>query len=75
VRDQLRADGLRVELDGRSESVSRKIRDAELRKTPYMLVVGEREEHEGTVSVRQRHGEEEAEVSTAELSQRLLGQL
>jgi threonyl-tRNA synthetase len=75
VRDRLRADGLRVELDGRSESVARKIRDAELRKTPYMLVVGEREEHEGAVSVRQRHGDEEAGVSTAELSRRLLGQL
>ena len=43
MREELRADGARVELDDRSESVGRKIREAELRKIPYMLVVGERE--------------------------------
>ena len=47
VRDELRGDGARVELDDRSESVGRKIREAELRKIPYMLVVGEREEGDG----------------------------
>ena len=47
------APALRVELDDRSESVGRKIREAELRKIPYMLVVGEREEADGTVSVRE----------------------
>ena len=46
--------GLRAELDDRSESVGRKIRDAELRKIPYMLVVGEREAAAGTVAVRER---------------------
>src|SRR6266581_3813849 len=53
VRTSLLESGLRVELDDRSESVSRKIRDAELRKIPYMLIVGEREEREGTISVRE----------------------
>ncbi len=48
--------GLRVELDDRSESVGRKIREAELRKIPYMLVVGEREQEERTVSVREHRG-------------------
>jgi len=52
----LRRSGVRVEVDGRTESMGRKIRDAELRKVPYMLVVGDREAQEGTVSVR-RHGE------------------
>jgi threonyl-tRNA synthetase len=52
----LRAGGLRVEVDDRTESVGRKIRDAELRKIPYMLVVGDREAEEGTVAVR-RHTE------------------
>ena len=47
---------LRVELDERSESVGRKIRDAELRKAPYMLVVGDAEERAETVGVR-RHRE------------------
>ena len=51
----LREHGLRVECDERNESVSRRIRDAELRKVNYTLVVGEREAQEGTVSVRPRH--------------------
>jgi threonyl-tRNA synthetase len=54
VLAQLRAGALRAELDQRSESVARKIRDAELRKIPYMLVVGEREQREGAVAVRAR---------------------
>ena len=57
-REQLAAERLRVELDDRSESVGRKIRDAELRKIPYMLVVGEREEADGAVSVREHRGGE-----------------
>jgi len=56
VRDSLREQQIRVELDARSESISRKIRDAELRKLPYMLVVGEREQSEQSVSVRTRTG-------------------
>jgi threonyl-tRNA synthetase len=50
--------GLRAEQDGRTESVGRKIRDAELRKIPYMLIVGDREQEGEQVSVRQhRHGD------------------
>ncbi|MCW3002832.1 MAG: threonyl-tRNA synthetase, partial [Conexibacter sp.] len=56
TRERLRAAGLRVALDDRNESVGRKIRDAELAKVPYMLVVGDREAESGSVSVR-RHGE------------------
>jgi threonyl-tRNA synthetase len=68
---QLRAAGVRVEADTRSESVGRKIREAELRKVPYMLVVGDREAEEGTVSVR-RHGEgDEGAVPVAEFAERL----
>ncbi len=52
----LRKSGVRVDLDVRSESIGRKIRDAELRKVPYMLVVGDREAEDGTVAVR-RHRE------------------
>ena len=44
VVDRLRGAGLRAEVDDRTESVGRKIRDAELRKIPYMLVVGDREQ-------------------------------
>jgi len=52
----LRAAGLRASVDGRTESIGRKIRDAELQKIPYMLVVGDRESESGAVSMR-RHGE------------------
>ena len=48
----LRAAGLRAEVDDRTESVGRKIRDAELAKVPLMIVVGEREQADGTASVR-----------------------
>ncbi len=52
LADELTAAGVRVRVDDRSESVGRKIRDAELAKVPFMLVVGEREEADGTASVR-----------------------
>ena len=56
VRDRLKAAGLRVELDERQEKIGYKIREAQLQKIPYMLVVGDRESAEGTVSVRTRSG-------------------
>jgi threonyl-tRNA synthetase len=56
VRDQLAASGLRVELDERQEKIGYKIREAQLQKVPYMLVTGDREAAEGTVSVRSRSG-------------------
>ena len=56
VADTLRASSLRVEIDTRSEKVGRKIRDAEVQKVPYMLIVGEREQEAESVGVR-RHGE------------------
>jgi threonyl-tRNA synthetase len=56
VRDRLSAAGLRIELDDRQEKIGYKIREAQLQKVPYMLVVGDREAAEGTVSVRSRAG-------------------
>jgi threonyl-tRNA synthetase len=53
VRDRLHRAGLRVELDERTESVGRKIRDAELRKIPYMLVIGDREQESDQVALRE----------------------
>jgi threonyl-tRNA synthetase len=58
VKDRMSAAGLRVHLDDRSEKVNAKIREAQLQKIPYMLVVGDREAEQGTVSVRnRRHGD------------------
>ena len=55
VASDLRMRGLRVTLDDRSESIGRRIRDAELEKIPYMLVIGDREAEEGNVAVRRHH--------------------
>ncbi len=52
----LKAKGIRVELDDRSESANYKIRAAQLEKIPYMLVIGDKEVENGTVSVRTRDG-------------------
>ena len=54
----LRDHGVRAELDARNEKVGLKIREAQLAKIPYMLVVGDREAAAGTVSVRRRDGQE-----------------
>jgi threonyl-tRNA synthetase len=56
VHDRLAAAGLRVELDDRVEKIGYKIREAQLQKIPYMLVVGDREVADGTLSVRSRSG-------------------
>jgi threonyl-tRNA synthetase len=53
VYEQFRAAGVRVELDDRNEKIGYKIRDWELKKVPYMLIVGEKEQANNTVSVRQ----------------------
>jgi threonyl-tRNA synthetase len=75
VRDELRARGARVELDDRSESIGRKIRDAELRKIPFMLVVGEREERNATVSVREHRAGDVGSMSLTAFGERLPGEL
>jgi len=75
VVGRLREAGLRASLDDRSESVGRKIRDAELRKLPYMLIVGEREAEAGGAALR-RHGEGDlGTVSLEEVTERLLAEV
>jgi len=59
--------GLRAELDDRTESVGRKIREAELRKVPYMLVVGDREAEAGSVSVREHRVGDRGSMPVAEI--------
>ncbi|MGA9859271.1 MAG: threonine--tRNA ligase [Solirubrobacteraceae bacterium] len=71
VRDGLAEAGVRVELDDRTESVGRKIRDAELRKIPYMLVVGDREADAGEVSVREHRGGDTGSTTVAAFAQRV----
>ncbi len=73
--ETLRAAGVRVDVDDRTESVGRKIRDAELQKIPYMLVVGDREAADGAVSVRRHHEGDLGSVPVAELAERMVGEL
>jgi threonyl-tRNA synthetase len=56
VRQRLLAAGLRVQVDERQEKIGYKIREAQLQKVPYMLVVGDKEAGDGTVAVRSRSG-------------------
>ncbi len=75
VRERLRAAGLRVELDDRGESIGRKIREAELRKIPNMLIVGDREAADGAVSVREHRKGDVGNLSVEEFIQLYLGAL
>ena len=65
VRKELFDNGLRVEVDGRVEKVGFKIREAQLEKVPYMVIVGEKEEAENNISVRSR---DEGELGNVELA-------
>ncbi len=65
--------GLRAECDDRTESVGRKIRDAELRKVPYMLVVGDREAASDTVAVREHRVGDTGSLPVAEAVAQLAG--
>jgi threonyl-tRNA synthetase len=65
VRSQLAAAGLRASVDDRQEKIGYKIREAQLQKIPYMLVVGDREAAEGTVGVRQRAGGDQGAQRTS----------
>ena len=72
VADELLDANVRAEIDGRGEKLGLKIREARLEKVPYIVIVGEKEQANGSVSVRQRDAAEEnqdmGEMSIAELS-------
>jgi threonyl-tRNA synthetase len=73
VAGELRLAGARVRVDERSESVGRKIRDAELAKVPMMLVIGDRELEAGTVSVRSHAEGDLGEIALDTVAERLVG--
>jgi threonyl-tRNA synthetase len=66
VRSQLKAAGLRVQVDTGTERMNAKIRNAQMQKIPYMLVAGDREQEQGAVAVRLRSGEDLKTKSIAE---------
>ena len=65
MRKQLDEAGIRVELDTRSEKIGYKIREAQMQKIPYMLIVGQKEQEEGLVAVRSRFAGDEGQKSLA----------
>ena len=66
VLQELKAAGLRVQLDDRGERMNSKIRDAQNQKVPYMLVIGDKEQEEGKVALRLRNGENPGPMSVNE---------
>jgi threonyl-tRNA synthetase len=74
VSDRLRQSGLRAEVDDRSESVGKRIRDGELDKVPYLLIVGDRELERREASLRGHGGRDEGAVSLDELLERLMAE-
>ena len=68
---ELRKQGFRVEVDSRNEKIGKKIREATLEKIPFMLVVGDRDMENGTVSVRTRKGEDLGAMTLEDFSAKL----
>lgn len=71
VEKQLKERGFRVQGDYRSDKIGAKIREAQLEKIPYMLVVGEKEQTSGNVAVRTRAGGDQGAMPVAEFLDRL----
>lgn len=71
----LKAAGLRCELDKRDEKVGYKIREARNQRIPYILVVGEKEQENGTVTVRYRGNEEQTAMETAAFIEKITGEI
>ena len=71
VRSNLQEQGFRADVDDRGERMNQKIRQAQLLKIPYMLVVGDREQEQGAVAVRQREGGDLGAMPLPELVERL----
>jgi len=71
IVDKLRANELRVELDERSETLQAKIRDAQVEKVPYMLVVGDKEEKVKKIAVRLRTEKDLGQMNLEELLNRI----
>ncbi|MCH9038904.1 MAG: threonine--tRNA ligase [Chloroflexi bacterium] len=75
VKTQLTEAGLRVEVDARNERMNAKIRQAQVQKVPYMLVVGDREAEANAVAVRLRSGEDLGAVPVGDIQARLLDEV
>ena len=75
VKAQLKKKHIRVETDERSEKIGKKIREAELSRVPYMLVIGEKEINEGKVSVRKQGKGDAGSVLVNEFLENILTEI
>ena len=75
VNKYLESQGVRAVVDDRNEKIGRKIRDNELKRTPYMVVVGEKEMEEGLVSMRKQGGGEQATMTMQDFAKRINGEV
>lgn len=67
----LESQGVRAVIDGRNEKIGRKVRDNEMKRIPYMVIVGEKEQADGTVSVRKQGSEERGVLSIADFAKKI----
>ena len=72
VKKELEANGLRVEVDARNEKIGKKIREAQMEKVPFMLVIGDKEAENGQVAVRTRKGGDEGVMQVADFTAKIL---
>ena len=75
ITEELKSAGYRVEMDASNEKIGYRIRNAQLMKIPYMLVVGEKEESTNTVSVRNRREGDKGSMSLEEFEKILAEEL
>ena len=75
VADKLKAENIRTELDERNETLPAKIRDAQIEKVPYMLIIGDKEEKQNQVSVRLRTEKDLGSVSISTFAQKVKGKI
>ena len=71
LQDYLATVGVRAVVDSRNEKIGRKVRDNEIKRIPYMVIVGEKEQADGTVAMRQQGGGEQAVMTMQEFGQRI----
>ena len=71
VQDYLATVGVRAVVDNRNEKIGRKVRDNEIKRIPYMVIVGEKEQADGTVAMRQQGGGEQAVMTMQEFGSRI----
>lgn len=71
VERRLKDEDIRVEVDDRNESIAKKVRDAQVEKIPYMVIIGENEVKKGSVSVRTRSGEDRRDLNLEEFLEKL----